>query len=67
MSVNGEEAGETVEQPGAGVVCAAELTGASEVTVVVDWNFFVPKLDVWTMTVSDVPYTNTVTYTFQIR
>ena len=64
---DGEEAGETVEQPGAGVVCAAELTGASEVTVVVDWNLFVPKLDVWTMTVSDVPYTNTVTYTFQIR
>ena len=67
VSVNGEEAGETVEQPGAGVVCAAELTGASEVIVVVDWNFFVPKLVVWTMTVSDVPYTNTVTYTFQIR
>lgn len=67
VSVNGKEVGKTVEQPVNGIVCEADLSGASEVTVVVDWNFFVPKLDVWTMTVSDVPYTNTVTYVFQLR
>lgn len=65
-SINGSAAGQVVDNPGEGITF--ELPAAQgTVTVTVDWYFEVPTLDIWTMTVTNVPYTNTVTYTFILQ
>jgi fumarate reductase flavoprotein subunit len=62
-SINGVATEQVYTDPGEGISFELpEEGGTTEITV--DWYFEVPTLDVWTMTFTNVPYTNTVTYTF---